>query len=290
MQHWDELRVFLAVYRAGSCAAASRGLGINQSTVSRRLAALEAELGVRLFERVPGGLLPTPAAEAVLSQAELIESATHQLSSEVAGLDTALTGTVRVAMPEQIALELVAPALPEFFAEYPGLRLELVAGPVVRDLTRREADMALRFVRPSSGDLLVEKVATVTFGVFGHRDYLDRHVGASPDELSWVDWDTDLSHLPDAVWRRRAYPMVEPVLRASSLAIRMRAVLAGVGVSVLATPLAMRYPELRSVAVKSEVPSADMWLVQHSASRRLPRIRKVRELLHRLTSSMSDPV
>ncbi len=284
MERWDDLRVFLAAFREGSCAAAGARLGVNQSTVSRRIGALERDLGVRLFDRLPEGLVPTAAGEEIVPRAELFEATAAELMYAVEEVDTRLAGVVRVALPEMIATELVVPSLPDFLRECPGLRVELIAGDVIVDLTRREADLALRFVRPESGDLVVRRVATLRFGVFGSKQYLRAHRGESPEELAWLDWDTTKAHLPDAAWLQSVFPRVEPVLRTTSLAVRMRATLGGLGVSVLARPLAERYPELEAIEGLPPLPEIPVWLVGHRALRNLPRVKAVWTLLEELTS------
>jgi DNA-binding transcriptional LysR family regulator len=284
MERWDDLRIFLAAFREGSCAAAGARLGVNQSTVSRRIAALESDLGVRLFDRMPEGLVPTAAAEEIVPRAELFEATAAELRDMVDGLDTRLGGVVRVALPDVIASELVAPALPDFLREHPGLRLELIAGDAIVDLSRREADLALRFVRPESGDLVVRRVATLCLAGFGSKKYLDAHRGKSPQELAWLDWDTTQAHLPDAAWLRAAFPGIEPVLRTSSLGVRLRATRAGLGVSVLAQPLAERYPELEAIGGLPAIAEVPVWLVGHRALRDLPRIKAVWAFLEDLTA------
>ena len=287
MERWDDLRIFLAAFREGSCAAAGARLGVNQSTISRRIAALEGDLGVRLFDRLPEGLVPTAAAEEIVPRAELFEATAAELVDAVEGIDTRLAGVVRIALPEMIAAELVAPALPGFLREHAGLRVELIAGDTIVDLTRREADLALRFVRPESGDLVVRRVATLRFGVFGSKEYLAEHRGKSVEDLAWLDWDTTKTHLPDAVWLHAVFPQVEPVLRTSSLGVRLRATRGGVGVSVLAQPLAERYPELEAIDALPPIPEIPVWLVGHRALRNLPRIKAVWAFLEELASEFA---
>jgi DNA-binding transcriptional LysR family regulator len=250
-------------------------LGLDPSTISRRLSSLERALGVRLFDRVPEGLVPLAAAEEILPQAEAAEAAIRDLAASVAGLDERMEGVVRVALPAMLASELIAPELPSLMSRYPAVSVELITGDAVADLSRREADLALRFVHPSSGDLMVKRVATLRFAVFGSRRYLEERRGSTPGELDWLDWDTSQAHLPDAAWLRELFPHVEPVLRANSLGVRLRALRAGLGVGVLAVVLASRYPELERVADLPEPPEVAVWLVGHRALRRLPRFKAV---------------
>ena len=182
----------------------------------------------------PEGLVPTAAAEEIVPRAELFEVTAAELIGAIEGLDTRPGGVVRVASPVLIASELLAPALPAFLDEQPGLRLELIVGDAIVDLSRREADLALRFVRPDRGDLLVRRVGTLRFAVFGSKAYLDVHRGQRAEELAWLDWDTTQAQLPDAAWLRAEFPGIEPVLRTNNLGVRLRATRAGLGVSVLA--------------------------------------------------------
>lgn len=287
LDRWDDLRIFLAAFREGSCAAAGARLGVNQSTISRRISALESALGVRLFDRTPDGLVPTAAAEEIVPRAELFEATAAELVDAVEGLDTSLDGVVRIASPYLIASELLAPSLPAFLAERPGLRVELIAGDAVVDLTRREADLALRFVRPERGDLVVRRVGTLRFDVFGAKPYLDAHRGKSPEELAWLDWDTTQAQLPDAAWLRAELPGVQPVLRTNSLAVRLRATCAGLGVAVFARSLAALYPELEALKGLPPIPEVPVWLVGHRALRNLPRIKAVWALLEELTTEFA---
>jgi len=288
MERWDDLRIFLAAFREGSCAAAGARLGVNQSTISRRIGALERDLGVRLFDRLPEGLVPTAAAEEIAPRAELLETTAAELLDAVEGIDTRLGGVVRVAAPDLIASELIAPALPGFLSERPGLRVELISGDAIVDLTRRHADVALRFVRPDSGDLIVRRVATFRFGVFGSKAYVAEHRDKSPEELDWLDWDTTQAYLPDAVWLRSVLPGVEPVLRTTSLAVRLRATRGGLGVAVLALPLAELYPDLEAIEGATQdlppIPEIPIWLAGHRALRNLPRIKAVWAFLEELAS------
>lgn len=287
MERWDDLRIFLAAFREGSCAAAGARLGVNQSTISRRISALERELGVRLFDRTPEGLVPTAAAEEIVPRAELFEVTAAELIGAIEGLDTRPGGVVRVASPVLIASELLAPALPAFLDEQPGLRLELIVGDAIVDLSRREADLALRFVRPDRGDLLVRRVGTLRFAVFGSKAYLDVHRGQRAEELAWLDWDTTQAQLPDAAWLRAEFPGIEPVLRTNNLGVRLRATRAGLGVSVLARSLAARYSELEALEDLPAIPDIPVWLVGHRALRNLPRIKAVWAFLEELSAELT---
>lgn len=262
---WDDLHLFLAAHRSGSLTSAARALGVNQSTASRRLAALEEVLGARLFDRVPGGLRPTPLAAEVLAHAEAAERGVMGFASAVAGVDTRVSGTVRVAVPDGVDSLLVAPMVGELLERHPGLVVELVASPVVANLARREADLALRLVRPS-GDLLCRKVATMTNAVWG----TERHATTRLADAPWITWDEGLDP-GEAGWTARHVPTERVVLRVNRSDAKLASARAGVGLVVLPVAVGREFPELRRLDAPP-LPATDVWLVAHPALRDVPRV------------------
>ena len=284
---WDDLRIFLAAYRAGSCAAASARLGLSHSTVSRRLDDLEGALGARLFDRGPDGLVALELAEEILPLAEAVETGVRDIPAVVCRLEERPAGRVRVALPDMMASELIAPALPTLLARYPGLVVELLTGPSVVDLGLHEVDLALRLVRPAKGDLVAKQVARLRFGVFGHRGYLQRNRGCDPSRLRWVDWDTTQPNFPGSPWLRQVLPDVEPALRTSTLATRLQALNAGVGVGVVAWSLGSRYG-LHPLCGLPDPPAISVWLVCRRLLRRVPRVKVVWDFLLEQGRSLTD--
>jgi len=276
---WDDLKIFVAAYQTGSCAAAARSLGLSQSTVSRRLIALEESLGGELFVRTPEGLVALPVADRVYRVAESVKSCMNNLPGVFVGSETSVEGAVRVALPGMMASDLVIPALPALVDRHPGLIVEFVIGERVVDLARQKVDLALRLVRPTTGDLSVKRVALLRFDVYGHRDYLARHSGVGADELSWVDWDSSQVGLPGSAWLRTFLPSVEPVFRTTSLAARLRVLSVGLGVAVVADALARQRPELERLPGLPDLPVLPLWLVGRRAHSKVPRIKVVWDFL-----------
>jgi len=151
---WDDVRFFLAVARTGSLSRAARALGVGHVTVGRRITALERRLGVTLMNRTPDGFATTSAGEAILRQCAAMEGAAMDLERIVAGRDSLVTGSVRVTTTEALAYQLVAPAIAAVQETHPELRVDLIAGVRSLDIARREADLAVRFARPSASDLI----------------------------------------------------------------------------------------------------------------------------------------
>jgi DNA-binding transcriptional LysR family regulator len=174
MLDWDELRTFLAIAQGHTLSAAARRLGVQQSTISRRLDALEARAGVRLLQKTPNGYLLTAAGEAALGHVERMELEALAMERAVTGLDERLEGTVRLATVGALAASVLPSVLTGFHARYPRIAVEVVTDGRSVSLSRREADLSLWPERPDGNELVVRKVADVPFGVFASPDYLAR--------------------------------------------------------------------------------------------------------------------
>ena len=144
--NWDDIRYFLAVSRTGSIRGAASKLDVNHSTVSRRIGQLEEQLGVRLFEKLPTGYVITPAGEEIFDLAERMEEQANTLERQIYGRDTSLTGKLRVTLPQALATHLIMPDLVSFARANPGIELEIVTSYETLNLTRRQADVAIRLV------------------------------------------------------------------------------------------------------------------------------------------------
>src|SRR2546421_7109005 len=169
MPDWDGLRIFLALSRARTLAAAARKLGIDETTVARRLARLEKEMGASLLERAPGGLALTPAGEAVRTAAEEMESAALAAERRARGADRQLSGRVRVTAPEILGRYFVLPALQAVHERHPAIAMGLTSAIARLDVTRREADVAIRTVRPTEPALVGRKLARMAVAPYVRR-------------------------------------------------------------------------------------------------------------------------
>jgi len=158
MLDWNDFRVFLSVARAGTLSGAARLMGVDQSTMSRRLAALESSAGARLFDRTPDGYLLTAAGEAVRGRVEDLESGALGIERQLLGHDARPTGPVRLASSDSFASWFLVPRLAGLFADYPGISLQLVAGNQAVNLSRREADISLRLSKPQEPNLIARRL------------------------------------------------------------------------------------------------------------------------------------
>src|SRR5690348_15260305 len=172
--HWYDVRFFLAVARAGSLSGAARLLGVGHVTVGRRIALFEKRLGVTLLNRTPDGFTVTSAGDAILRQCMAMENAALDLERIAAGRDSLVAGSVRVTTTESLAYQVVAPAIAMLRLAHPGLQVDLVAGVRSLDIARRDADLAVRFARPSASDLICRKLGEVGFTLYASKGYLTR--------------------------------------------------------------------------------------------------------------------
>ncbi|MBI5067201.1 MAG: LysR family transcriptional regulator [Deltaproteobacteria bacterium] len=272
---WDALRLLLAAARARSLTGAARALKLDQSTASRRLAALERALGVRLFDRVPGGLEPTPVAIQVLPLAEAAEAQVLELLRTAAGADEALQGTVRVAVPEAMDSGVLVPALGAFYERYPRVRLEVVAGAALANLSRREADVGLRLVRPQAGEFVALRVAWLSVGAWGTKALVALGAGRAP----WVGWDDEAGFRAESGWLSRHVAPDQVRLRCNRLEALAAAARAGLGLALLPDAMARLAGGLTRLELPGLAPALPLWLVAHKALLRVPRVRVVWEFL-----------
>jgi DNA-binding transcriptional LysR family regulator len=283
--HWDDVRLFLALCRSSTVGVAAKSLGVDASTVSRRLVLLEEAVKATLFDRGRDGVTPTKAAEDLMPVAEEIEAVIQRFTSAAEGLEREIEGLVRLTCPADVAEVVVAPALRELRAKHPALRFHLDPGEAVLDLTRREADLALRTVRPTSGDLIVTKLATIRW-VAAATPALARELGPVKrwTDVPWIGFGERLAHLPPSRWHAQ-HVGGDYAVRSDSLAVQLASVGAGLGVALVPAPSVAHYelvtvdiaPRLRAEA--AEWPANDLFLATHRALRDVPRVKVVWEAL-----------
>jgi DNA-binding transcriptional LysR family regulator len=283
---WDDVRLFLSLCRSRTVAQAGQKLGVDASTVSRRLGALEGALGTSLFARGRDGCTPTEAAEHLLPVAEEIERGMARFANQVSTLETEASGLVRLTCPPDVAEVVVVPLLEELLRQSPGLRVSLVPGESVLDLTRREADIALRTVRPQSGDLVMTRLTSARWVLAG-TPALVKKLGTLRDfaVAPWLGWGEAFAHLHVARWFTKHVRGAEPLVRSDSLRLLLAAARAGIGVTLAPEP-SLKHFGLAPVrlakplrAAASEWPTDELYLVTHRALRDVPRVRVVWELL-----------
>jgi DNA-binding transcriptional LysR family regulator len=279
MLNWNDLRYVLAISRGKTLGGAARLLGVDDTTVARRLVAVQGTIGARLYQRLPDGTLQlTSAGERTALHAERIEREISAIDTSVAGADDLVSGTVRVTSVPIIVGHILVPAAQALLKRHPKLQLELVADPRDLSLTRRETDLALRLARPKTGGtrVLARRVGTLRYGVYAPASCSMRDAKILP----WVTYDEAMVHLPQARWivatAARSNQRIAAV-RVNDAEALLEAVLAGLGRSLLPCVIADRDSRLRRLGAKGGAPvlSRELWLLTHSDMRRLGRIEAV---------------
>jgi DNA-binding transcriptional LysR family regulator len=288
MVDWDDLRFFLAVARAGSVSAAGRALRVHHATVSRRVHAFEDRVGARLFDRLAGGWVATTAGEEMRAAALRVEDEMQALDRRVLAQDADLSGRLRVALADSAAYALL-PELRAFSLAYPQIELQLTAANRITNLTRREADVAIRVTRAPAEHLVGRKVGTVVFALYASIDYLDaRGEVAALDQHAWLGWDESLADLDAARWMRENVPTAHVVACFDSVLIAYHAARAGFGIGFLPCALADRDATLRRVDPELLVPCGSMWLLTHPDLRRTARVRRFIEFMAEAMAATRD--
>lgn len=281
--NWDDLRVILAIERGRTLSEAARRLGVNQTTVSRRLGRLEAWLGVPLFERVDHQLRRTAECERVISQIEGMEESARALEHQLRHSSELLAGSVRLTSVPSFINAFIAPALATFHRESPGICLELVGTSRDLNLSRRDADLALRFTRPEQGKLVIRKLADIGYAAYASPDLAREPLPLA--QYPWIGYDDDLRHLPEARWlHQQLAPARITATGTESLTMATLAA-AGLGAAVLPCYIGDADPRLSRLGGEQPLLHRELWLVYHPDNRYRHRIRRV---AHWLTELVQD--
>ncbi|MET0320616.1 MAG: LysR family transcriptional regulator [Duganella sp.] len=286
---WDNARIFLAIYRQGTLRAAAGQLGIDQATVGRRLNALEDSLGARLFLRTPSGYLATPAGELAVTAAEAMEAAALQFQREMQGIDNRLSGIVRVTTSDTMAAHFVLDAMRRLHAAHPEIRIVLGTSTEITSLTRREADLAVRSLKPTSPDLISRHLVKRSMGLYAAPSYLEQR--GMPIPGTGLAGHDIVIYQDSVAPRHRDKICLEPVTHArvaievNNGLMLLEAARKGMGVTEL--PCHMADGDARLVRVWPErVDHYDVWLVMHSD---LSRSARVRAAADAIIDSVSAP-
>jgi DNA-binding transcriptional LysR family regulator len=266
---WNDLRYALTLARHGSLSATARALKVNHATVARRVAALETSLGITLFDRRARGYVPTPAAAPVLDAAAQIEAPLLRLDRlGEARRGESIAGTVRITCTEGVASHTIAPQLAGLRQRWPGLQIDITVEHRSLSLARREADIAIRWARPKTGELYASRLGTVPYRLYRNPIASDRNAVAAFDE--------SLAELPESLWLKKSG--LNRAIRSNSILPLVAAARAGACAALLPDYIGQQYPEL--VADNGRPPvTRELWIVIHRDLRKAPRVRVVADYL-----------
>lgn len=282
---WYLVPSFLAAHEQGSLLGAARILGISQPTVGRHVAQLETQLGTPLFERTGRGLLPTPAAQRLAEAARAMAVGAQDLLRGAQLSQTTLSGSVRISASQPVACHLLPRLLAQMRGELPGIQVELVSSNAVSDLLRREADIAIRLVKPIQGSLVARRIGQSQVAACAHRDYLTRRGTPQRAEdllqhdLVGNDRVGDIRHGFAAMGN--PVPIEQFAFRTDDLIAYWQAVRAGLGIGFVASYLLQEDPNIVQVLPELLIPAMPVWLVVHREIRSSRRIRAVYDFLAR---------
>ena len=262
--------------REGTLTAAARQLGVDHATVARRVAALEAEIGLKLVDRRARSYQLTDDGRRIAATAAPMEEAAFADARAVQAAKPGLRGEVSISAPPSLANALVAPQLSRLRRRHPGIRIKLIGEKRTASLNRREADVALRLSRPQEPGLIARKIGSFGFGLYGAPDYLKetpRHA------FAFIGYDDGMDDAPQQKWLRTVAAGNEIALRSNDLENQAAAARTGLGLAVLPHFLAEGDPRLKRCDVMPEPPNRDVWLVVHRDIRQAPPVRAVMEFL-----------
>jgi DNA-binding transcriptional LysR family regulator len=271
--NWDDLRYFVALARAGTLSAAARNLKAEHTTVARRVAALEASLGAKLFERVAKGYRLTVQGEEIAELAYRIEGEVFGIERLADASDAGIAGVVRVSAPPAIANYYLTEKLALLRQAYPGIIVELIGDSRSANLSRREADIAVRLFQPEDGDMVGRRIGAFAHGLYGAKPYL---AATSDSDRQYLGYDDSLEHVPQQQWVLSLAAPRALAFRSNELACLHQAIVAGVGLGALPRFIGDSDERLQRVPMKNEAEATrEIWLLVHSDLRRSSRVRVV---------------
>lgn len=269
MHDWDDLRFFLAVARTGSVTEAAARLGVNQSTVSRRINSFEEEINVRLFERLSTGYVLTLEGNELLRRSERIEEETHAIDRHLMGKNIELSGPIRVTCSLVMGQYFVIPLLKRFHKKHPGIEIYLDMSNSLYNLTNREADVAIRVTRDVLPESLIgRELGRVDYGVYGEKKYL-RTYYEGDHALQWIGEDNNQTH-PN--WLPKTLSPLRLIMRTNDVLATVEILKQGLGIGRLPCFIGDKESRLEKMEISHTIPFMPVWLLTHTDLRRVNKV------------------
>ena len=273
---WGNVRYFLEVVQAGSVCSASRQLGVNQTTVSRRISALEDQLGNKLFDRSVNGWMITQLGEKLIESAEAMAEQAHTIERFVLAESQELRGRLRLTVGDVCTQQLVMPAIELFIKKYPEVDLEIVATRDDLNLAAREADIAVRATDNPPENLIGQRIATLAFAVYGTKEMLMR-LRDNDKSIPCITWLGDGQ--TRAPWIKKSFPETPRVYRTTELGVMLQMAKQGLGIAQMPCALCEPDPVLFRIPAKYTEPGWGLWLLSHVDLRTTARVRIFKNFL-----------
>ena len=275
---WSDVRIFLAIARAGTLGAAAKLVGQTQPTMGRRLRALEEAVGQTLFQRTNDGFVLTDEGTAVLGYAERMEEEALGFTRSLAGREEKLTGLLRVSSSDWFGEHVLTPVFARFLARHRGVSVELVTDSRRYNLARREADLVFRITPFDEPDVIQRKLMHMDYALYGRID-LVAPVAGEGDGHALISMDSAFGALPDVEWVKRMLPKARIAFTSNNRGAQARMCAEGGGFAVLPCPLGDATPGLRRIDLGEAPPGRDVWLGYHRDLRRLARLRALLDVV-----------
>jgi len=276
---WDDLTILLAICRAGTLSGAAQTLDLNHSTVFRRLNRIEEDMGVRFFERLPHGYAMTEAGEAAMRAAERIDSEVLGLTRELHGRDLRLQGSIRLTAPEGVSLHLLSEPLNRFCRQHLEIRIELDVTSNDLELSRREADLAIRVTSAPPDTTLGRRLCRFAVCAYASRQYLQDNPHGRLADYDWLLPNDSIEWFLPSMWKKERQ-QVHRVMSSNNTSLLIEAARAGLGVIPL--PCFWGDPDnelLRAIEPPGDS-KLDLWLLTHPDLRNTARVRALMNFLH----------
>lgn len=284
--NWEDIKLFLALVRSGTVRGAAEKLGLSHSTVARRTDAMEKQLAVRLFDRLPTGYAVTPAGEDMLSVAEDVENELNGLERRILGHDSQLAGHIRFTMVDFLSTDLLMPHLAKFMQKYPDIDLEIITTYDAMNLDNREADIALRFGQNPPEHLFGRRLTGIATAAYASEKYIECTKLDNPAAAQWIGFGAN-NQTPKWV-KESAFPHLPVKGRFISLLVQLEACKAHMGLAMLPCFLGDGAPSLKRLSPPELKPNFDLWLLNHRDVRTTARFRVFSDFIATAIKSQRD--
>lgn len=286
--HWDDLRIILAICRAGSLTGAAKILGLNKSTVLRQINAIEKKMGVRFFERIQAGYRMTEAGETAMHTAARMDEAVIELERELLGKDYRLQGDIRLTAPEGIATYSLLPVIATFCKQHPDIRIELFITNTALELSRREADLAVRVTKKPPDTSLGRCIGEFNFCVYATQRYLDKHPNTAIADHNWISILDEFEWIAPFMWKKNQQARRKIVFTSSTTIAAVTAAKQHMGVVVLPCFLGDTEKGLTRVGEPLNPLSSELWILTHPDLRNTARVRALMIFIYEALKQQSQ--
>jgi DNA-binding transcriptional LysR family regulator len=277
VMEWNDIKYYLAVMREGSVTRAGKSLGVNHTTVSRRIAAFEKKLNVRLFDRLPSGYNPTEAADNIFSHALQMEDSALSIDREILGRDSELRGSLQLTIETYVASRLLFPHLAEFRRRYPFIELQIKSSSNLSNLNFREADIAIRLTPSPPDNLVGKKICMMGHGIYASKSYLNNLIVLKDSIVDLVLWGSEQEK---PVWSKAPFADSRVAVRVDTAGNMLAAIKGGLGLARLPCYLAEGEETLTQLPITLTPSSWGLWVLSHPDLRDTARVRVCREFLY----------